>query len=105
MYNQRVCVFDITNSILDAIPCPFALHDFQLISPLKSFQFPESLSPISDSVLKQIDKEYGDYQKGWFPSVLGDSLRLGVLWLMMSSIIEDKDLVERILNVSSSLFV
>ena len=82
------------------MPCSLDLLDLQTINPLKNTPCSESLVPLSDSVLKQIDKEYCDYRNGWFPSVLGDSLRLGVLWLTMSSTIEDKDLVKRIMNVS-----
>lgn len=82
------------------MPCSLDLLDLHMIDPLKNIRSSESPIPISDSVMKQIDKEYDDYRRGWFPSVLGDSLRLGVLWLIMSPTIEDKDLVKRITNVS-----
>ena len=99
LYKQSVCIFDITNSILDAIPCSFDLLDIQQINPLVHALDQESLIAVPKAVFKQIGKELSDHQKGLFPSVLGDSLRLGVLWSILSPFIADKTLVKRMMNV------
>ena len=108
LYNYDVCVFDITNAIVDGIPCSGEgdslsvdecdLINIQKINPLYHV-LDEKILFVPNSVFDQVDKEIAEYYSGYLPSIHGDSLRLGVLLSVVLPFVTEKARMKEAIQV------
>ena len=96
--DDDVCVFDITNAIVDGIPYSCDLINIQKINPLYHI-LDEKILFVPNSVFDLVDQEIAEYYNGYLPSIHGDSLRLGVLLSVVLPFVSEKARAKKAIQV------